>query len=91
MPIELIIGAISGGVTICAAIWKLHHSMTKKTIDHESRLKDIEHTNEIQSLHISNMKEGHENLGVRILRVENNIESMKISIAEILQILKQKD
>lgn len=91
MPItELIIGAISGGATLCGIVWKIHHSLTKKSLEHETRLKNIEHCNDLQQVHIENMKVNHSGLDTRLVRVEDNIESLKISVAEILQILKHR-
>jgi len=90
MPIELIIGAVSAGATICAAVWKIHHSLTKKSLEHETRLKDIEHTNDLQQVHIDNMKANHNSLDTRMVRLEDNVEALKINVAEILQILKHR-
>lgn len=91
MPIvEIITGAITGGVAILGFVWKVHHSLSKKNIEHETRLKDIEHTNDIQQVHIDNMKSNHSNLDTRLVRLEDNVESLKINVAEILQILKER-
>jgi len=91
MPVtELIIGAVSAGATIFGVVWRIHHSLTKKSLEHETRLKNIEHINDIQQVHIENMKLNHSGLDTRLLRVEDNIESLKISVAEILQILKHR-
>ncbi|HFI1088333.1 TPA: hypothetical protein ACGPGC_003381 [Enterobacter hormaechei] len=91
MPItELFIGGISGGIAVCGFVWKIHHSLTKRSVEHETRLKDIEHHNDIQNLQIKSIEMNHSNMDVRLLRLEDTCNELKISIAEILQILKQK-
>ncbi|MNB71948.1 hypothetical protein D3C75_185260 [compost metagenome] len=90
MPIDLILAAITGGATMCGVVWKIHHSLNRKSLEHETRLKDIEHCNDMQQVHIDNMKVNHSGLDTRLVRVEDNIESLKISVAEILQILKHR-
>jgi len=89
MPIiEIALGCISGGMAICGFVWKVHNTTTKRQLDHEKRLSNIEHNNDIQNIQIENLKTNHVNLDARMARLEDNVTDLKITTAEILQILK---
>lgn len=89
MPIiEIIIGASTAGAALIGALWKLHSGTVKKTTDHEKRLANIEHKNDIQEIKISNIEKNHGSLDQRMANIESTVVELKIQNAEILQILK---
>ncbi|GEM_PF-2671558 len=89
MPIfEIALGCISGGIAICGFVWKVHNTISKKQLEHEKRLSNIEHNNDIQNIQLEHLQNNHINLDARMARLEDNVTDLKITSAEILQILK---
>lgn len=89
MPIlEISVAAATAGAAIIGTIWKIHSGVVKKTTDHEKRLANIEHTNNIQEIKINNIEKNHGSLDQRMANIESTVVELKIQNAEILQILK---
>ncbi|WP_034455769.1 hypothetical protein [Buttiauxella noackiae] len=89
MPIlEITIGAATAGAALIGTLWKVHSGVVKKTTEHEQRLANIEHTNDIQEIKITNIEKNHGSLDQRMANIESTVVELKIQNAEILQILK---
>jgi len=86
--LEIAVGAATAGAAVIGAIWRIHTAVVRKTTEHEKRLNAIENKNEIQEIKIRNIESNHSAIDYRVQRVEDSLNDIRVTIAEILQILK---